>query len=421
MHGRIFQSTSSDSRSSVTTAEPDPATQSLLNQSLREQLKQLNQVDVSEQQRVLTLRKSFVDIVEHVVTKTQTKFETLYALHDKAYEQAMLSMRAANLEEEVITSQFVHSHGLVLSPLNCSRTIKDVNRLDVFATGLHKLVNDLLNRQERIHILYPACGPFAPLLLPLLTYYKEESTFDEKQIQVTLIDIHQGATQTLQQLVSDLDLEGFVSEIVHADAITYEPNIQADILLLEASHQGFSKEAHFSIARQLLPFVRESGVMLPCKISIRAALVMGQREFVEQWREQKSGQQIQLSEEALQNRIELGEVFSLDKQSILNAQMLTLPNGQEVLRCNTLRLPNDCEDISHRILVIYSQFHSYDGAHLEQYFSGITSPLPDMSVCIDFEPRSAMPDDLLLKSDDSIEFFYRLNGLTGFMPVKAEM
>ncbi len=419
MRGKVLQSTSPDSRASVSTIEVDPTTQSLLNQSLREQLKQLSKVDVSEQQRVLTLRKSFTAIMEHVVSKTAVKFETLYALHETAYEQAMLSMQAADIAEDVITSQFIHSHGLVLSPINCSRTIKDVNRIDVFATGLHKLVSDLLQRQNKIHILYPACGPFAPLLLPLLTYYKEEGTFDENQIEVTLIDIHQGATQTLVQLISDLDLDEFVTEVIQADAVIYEPTKPVDILLLEASHHGFSKEAHFSIARQLLPYVTESGVLVPCKVSINAALVLGQREFVEQWREQRSGQQIQLNEEALQNRVELGEIFSVDKQSVLNAEKLSLPDGQEVLRCNTLKLPHDCGDISHRVLVIYTQFHSYDDEYLEQYFSGITSPLPDMSVCIDFEPRSTMPDDLLLKSGDSIEFFYRLNGLTGFMPIKG--
>jgi hypothetical protein len=100
---------------------------------------------------------------------------------------------------------------------------------------------------------------------------------------------------------------------------------------------------------------------------------------------------------------------------------LTLPDGQEVVQCHSLPLPSDCDDMGQRVLVIYSQYHSYGDAQLDQYFSGITSPLPDMSVCIDFEPRSAMADDLLLKRGDSIGFFYRLNGLTGFMPIRANV
>lgn len=402
------------------TLTADPLAQSLLNQSLREQLQQLTQIDCTTEQRVLTLRQSFVAIMEHIVTKTKVDFKTLQGLHNVAYEQAMLSLKAANLDEAELTHQFVHSHGLVLSPLNCSRTLKDINRIDAFASGLHKLIVDLLKRQGSVSIIYPACGPFAPLLLPLLAYYQEKNLVSADQLQVTFIDIQSGAVSSLKQLISDLDVEAYTAEVIQDDAVAYTPPGTFDVLLLESSHHGFSKEAHFSIAKQLLPFLKESGVMLPCKISIKAALVEGQKEFVEQWREQGVNEQIRLSEAVLNHRYELGEVFSLDKNSILEAQTLPLPDGGQVVKCNTLTLPkNDGEALDKRILIIYSEFVSYDGEALNQYFSGITSPLPDMSVCIDFIPKSPMPDDLYLNSGDRIDYFYKLNGLTGFMPIKG--
>lgn len=401
-------------------AEPDATTQSLLNQSLRQQLMQLNQTDITAATRLQTLRTSFASLTRHLITGTSVSYQEQIALHDQAYQQAMLSMQAANLPEEMLTSQFVHAHGLVLSPLNCSRTIKDVNRISAFGQGLHQLISQQLAKQPAIHILYPACGPFAPLLLPLLATYKDEAIFSSAQIQVTLVDIHSGATQTLKQLTEDLGLSDFIRSIATADACSYQPSAAADILLLEASHHGFSKEAHFAIARHLLPWLKEDGELIPGSIRVKAALVKGQQEFVEQWRDSRADQPPQLSQQALAGRIELGEIWRLDRAGIAAAQIIDLPDGQQVVECNTLTIPANGQDYNQRILVIYSEIDTFGDGRLDQYLSGITHPRPDMSVCIDFTPRSPLPDDLLLRRGDQIRFFYRLTGLTGFMPVKAE-
>ncbi|WP_221793382.1 hypothetical protein [Oceanobacter mangrovi] len=400
-------------------AEPDPITQSLLNQSLRQQLMQLNSAEIPLSERLQQLRQSFASLTRHLITGTQVAYKELLQLHEQAYEQAMMSLQQARLAEEVLTNQFVHAHGLVLSPLNCSRTIKDVSRIGAFGLGLHQLIGQQLENQSSIHILYPACGPFAPLLLPLLSSYQAEGLYSAEQIQVTLIDIHSGATQALKQLVDDLGLQDFVRSVVTADACFYEPSAAVDILLLEASHHGFSREAHFSIAKQLLPSLKPEGAMVPSRITVKAALVKGQQEFVEQWRESNVDQPLQLSADALADRIELGDIWRLDRHSILDTQVLTLADGQQVAGCNTLAIPADRDDLAQRVLVIYSEFDTFGDGRLDQYLSGITHPRPDLSVCIDFVPRSSRPDDLLLKAGDSIAFFYRLTGLTGFMPLKA--
>lgn len=397
----------------------DSTAQALLNQSIREQLKRLANADKTIGQRRDALQKSFIDVVEPILGIVEVSYGKLYKRHEAAYEQAMLSMTEAKLSESELTTQYIHHRGLVLSPLNCSRTIRDINRLDFYIKSLHKLVADLLKSRTQIHLVYPACGPFAPLLMPLLTFYSKQQLVAPDQLRVTLIDIQSGAVKTLQQLAEDLGVSGYIDSIVEGDASTYAPKQAFDILLLEASHHGFSREAHLMLARQLLPHLKPSGVMLPCEISVKAALVIGQQEFVEQWREQSAAEPIELDDVIIKQRVELGEVASLDRYSMLSTDILTLPDGQELAKCNTLPLPENCSDIAQRLLVIYSEFKGYDGVSLGQYQSGISHPLPIPSVCIDFIPRSPMPDDLLLQNGDHIEFFYRLTGSTGFVPMKA--
>ncbi len=417
----------------VSESAQDPVVQSLLNQSLRQQLMALASEPMSATERQLALRESFVAIAEAILLKTDLGYAQRVALHDKAYEQAMLSMQEAKLAEAIATRQFVHASGLVLSPIHCSTTIKDVSRLDAFGTGMDVLIRqqcELARQQGRdcIHILYPACGPFAPLLLPLLTYYQANDCFPAAlgvQLKVTLVDIHEGATQTLRQLVADLGLEEQVETIATADACSYTPSSPIDVLVLEASQHGFSKEAHFSIAHGLLPHLRDSGELVPKEVVIKAAMVVGQTEYVEQFRNANTDasanaeQPLQLDAAAQADRVELGEVWRLNKASIAGAKLLTLQDGQQLVLCNRLTLPEERDDLANRILVLYSEFDTFGDGKLTQYQSGITHPLPMMEVCVDFKPNGVMPDDLLLSRGDTMEFYYRLNGLTGFLPVKV--
>ena len=160
--------------------------------------------------------------------------------------------------------------------------------------------------------------------------------------------------------------------------------------------------------------------MLPQTITVNAALVLGQQEYVEQWREVDYTHSKHLSQASQASRVELGTVFSVTKASLASAQAFTLENGQRFFRCNALTLPAECEDSAQRVLALYATLTIYAEYSLDQYDSGITHPLPDRSVCIDFKPKSPMPDDLLVQRGDTLAFFYRLNGLTGFMPMAEE-
>ena len=397
----------------------DPMTQSLLNQSLREQLQELTQTQTTPDERTQILRQSFSTAMASVFSQ-QASHSELSRQFEQMYQQAVLAMQQAKISEAVLTRQYVHETGLILSPLNCSHTLKDIYRISAFAQGLKQALDDLLQQQESVHLLYPACGPFAPLLLPLLSYLDAQQLISSEQLTVTLVDLQPGAVQSLRQLVADLALEAYIGTIAEADAVSYTPLQPVDILLLEAMQHGLSKEGHISIAHHLCLYLSEQGVMLPQTITVNAALVLGQQEYVEQWREVDYTHSKHLDQASQASRVELGTVFSVTKASLAEAQTLTLNNGQRFFRCNALTLPAECEDSAQRVLALYATLTIYAEYSLDQYDSGITHPLPDRSVCIDFKPKSPMPDDLLVQRGDTLAFFYRLNGLTGFMPMAEE-
>ena len=67
------------------------------------------------------------------------------------------------------------------------------------------------------------------------------------------------------------------------------------------------------------------------------------------------------------------------------------------------------------MLMICTHIKTYGDEVIGEYESGISHPLPDMHVCINFTPRDVKPGDLLVKTADKLKFYYRLNGLPGFL------
>ena len=83
-------------------------------------------------------------------------------------------------------------------------------------------------------------------------------------------------------------------------------------------------------------------------------------------------------------------------------------------------MPADLDTTIEHILLLTTEMQVYQDLSVTEYASGITHPLPDLSVCIGFEPHNPQPGDLLIKPGDSILFYYRKQGLPGFLPVYVE-
>ncbi|WP_052713265.1 hypothetical protein [Pseudoalteromonas rubra] len=405
---------------SVTTADyADPKVDQLLKHTVRNQLESLLKAKLTTAQRQQALTQSFTEAMTLIFSTTQATHAQLSAAFEAMYEQAVQSMTQAQLSEELLTRQYISPTGLIMSPINCRHTIKDIYRIQGYVKGIDKAVRGMLSHKKSLTILYPACGPFAPLLLPLLSYYKEQHAFNGEQIKVLFVDTHPGAIVSLRQLISDLQLGEFVADIIEEDATTYEPQESIDLLVLEAMQHGFTREGQLAIAKHLVKFLAMDGWMIPHSVSIKGMMVHGETEFNQQWKDAEYCHSGHLQESALQERVELGELMRIDKSALLQMQELALEDGVRVVAANTITLPTGVEDMPERILAVYAQITTFDGEGLDQYDSGITHPKPDMSFYVDAKPRELDHMHFVANSGDTVQFYYQLSGMPGFVPVKV--
>mgnify|MGYP000318000403 CR=1 FL=1 len=398
----------------------DPAVDNLLKHSLRTQLEALSNALVKNEQRQETLQQCFTDTISLVLSQSETSHEKLQRSFIQMYDHAVQSMAQAGLGHDILTRQYIGETGLIMSPMNCRHTIKDIYRIKGFAQGIDRAINQFLKRKDVIHILYPACGPFAPLLLPLLQYYKTNRLFDGTQIKVTLIDVHPGAVAAVTQLIDDLSVSDFIDEVVEHDATKYIPDNAYDLLVLEAMQHGFSQEGQLSIAKHLVQFLTIDGAIIPNKVSVKGMMVIGETEFNTQWREAQYTHSKNMNDAVEKDRVELGEVLSITKDSLLKMEEISLDGGINVIAGNKITIPENVVDMNERIFAVYAHLDVFSDIGIGQYDSGITHPKPDMSFYVDTLPRNIEGAHFSVMGGESVQFYYQLSGLPGFIPTKVQ-
>ncbi|HHX8355318.1 hypothetical protein R7P67_05980 [Vibrio sp. Vb0937] len=393
----------------------EPEMDELLKYSLRTQLEAMLQNQLSTAERRRQLKESFAAAVELVLKETKVEHRTLVQAFQTMYGNACQSLSLAKLTQEELTRQYISTSGLVMSPLNCKHTIKDVYRIKGFACGINKAIQHMLANKSQVKVLYPACGPFAPLLLPLLAHYKQSDRISAEQLQVTLVDIHPGAIKALNQLIADLDIADYIEALVEEDATQFSPTQTFDLLILEAMQHGFSREGFLSIAKHLVQYLHIQGEMIPNQVSVRAMMVIGETEFNQQWEKAEYAHSNHCQPEAIDDRIDLGEILNVNKAMLLRSEIFELDGGIKMLQGNTIELPKDVPDMAKRILAIYSHIDTYGDAMVGQYDSGITHPKPDMTFYVDAKPKAVEHHYFEARGGDKVSFYYQLTGLPGFV------
>jgi hypothetical protein len=144
--------------------------------------------------------------------------------------------------------------------------------------GVYGAVEEALRRfpGERIHLLYAGCGPYATLVLPLLTQ------FSPAQLQVTLIDVHSASIRGVRRLVEALDLSAYGLACMEADAITYRhpDHLPLHVVVCETMQAGLAREPQVAITLNLLPQLVAGGIFVPENILVEAHLGDSRREDI---------------------------------------------------------------------------------------------------------------------------------------------
>jgi hypothetical protein len=394
----------------------DPQLQQLLNQSIRDQL--TPKADIRTDKIALSLSALTQGLFDHL------PHDELVSLFTDSFTELHALYQESELTEAEIETSYINATGLVMAVKDCINTVKDIYRVKAFVNGLHQAIEfaNGKNNQDTLHIVYPACGPFAPLLLPLIAHYhttnNNEHNTRQNRLKITLIDIQPGAIKVLQNLVSKMGIEEYIQDILCMDIMDYQPDHAIDILVMEAFQHGLSREGHLHFAHHLAKYLAEDAILLPEKLTVTAFLNSGQNEYCDQWEDQERAHSDFLSDASLSNRVTLGEVFSLDISTLKKMKAIPFGENFNLLEGQQVQIPHS-EGLDKKALMLSATATIFNKENINEYDSGISHPKIDTSICINFKPKTPEPDDLLVNSGDRLKFYYKLTGAPGFIATLA--
>lgn len=176
---------------------------------------------------------------------------------------------------EVNNEHMQTAGGQAVSPLSAAVCIRDIMRTRVFIRGIKEAISTRLQAQpgKAVTVLYAGTGPFATLLLPLVTI------FDATQLKMLLLDFNPASIAYLQMIFRYFKLEPYVMQLVETDAVTYQVpiGVQPDIIVSETMMPSLKSEPQVSIVVNLVAQCPQA-LLIPQQIVVTAALLSSKLE-----------------------------------------------------------------------------------------------------------------------------------------------
>ncbi|MEM7116123.1 MAG: hypothetical protein AAF614_27040 [Chloroflexota bacterium] len=258
-------------------------------------------------------------------------------------------------------------NGRAISPGGAAACLLDLHRTVQFLRGTHAAIEAALQRfpEQPIHIVYAGCGPFALLLLPLTTI------FSSQQIQISLIDIHKMALDSVRKLVADLSADEHIYAYHQLDATTYAhpPHLPLHMVVSETMAYALQNEPQVAVMRHLAPQLTLGGFLIPQAITIDACLSDPQLERVYTLKKLDEYGFPLGSNGRFSHRLHLGTVLKLDADTLLEMHKTA---DQETYPLGTLTIPPYAPQLSQYLHLTHIQV--FEEAVLTDYQSGLTDP-----------------------------------------------
>lgn len=270
------------------------------------------------------------------------------------FEAWLIARSELDIDSDCSRENIYIEHAMALGPTWAAICIEDLARTRQFMRGTFQaiLACQSNNQGQPVHVLYAGCGPFALLVLPLLTQ------FTEQQLRLTLIDINPISVKCVQRLFTRLNLHGYVEELLLADAVTMKiskPD-EIDIVLSETMQRSLKNECQVQIMCNLMRQLSETVLMVPERIT----LTLARRDFSKPLASSTDVQPFET----------LGTLFDFSTA--------TIRGGNLVIKDGALTLHTDgiVTTMAHAQLELYvlTSIHVFGDAHLLLNESGLSTP-----------------------------------------------
>jgi len=210
-----------------------------------------------------------------------------------------------------------------------SLCVEDIMRTKKFCNGIFMAIEKLkAENKEKVHIIYAGTGPFATLIIPLISRYSPE------EVSFTLLEINPESFEGLTNTIQYFSAQDYVTEMTLCDAIDYEipKNITVDILLSETMMHGLKSEQQVAICCKLLSQIENDVILIPEEVDLNLLAVHSDKRTI--FKQQMNGD--------LEYFKRLGNLFTFNKEIIKEHQetfLSAFPNYKfpEI----SLPIPND--------------------------------------------------------------------------------
>lgn len=161
------------------------------------------------------------------------------------------------------------STGLAIAPDGAARCILDTGRTVAFIRGVSMALYEARRRFPRggIEVVYAGTGPFAPLVLPLMT------TRALRDVRFTFLEINRRAAEAVESLIARLGLEPRTSRVIHGDATRYRHPTSIHVVVTETMQRALGREPFVGIVHDLRRQLAPGGIVVPERVAVDAALL----------------------------------------------------------------------------------------------------------------------------------------------------
>jgi len=271
-----------------------------------------------------------------------------------------LSASKLNIDAEVNTQHLNLQSGKAIGLKWAAMCIVDLIRTKQFISGVNKAVLDKQKSKKEgpVQILYTGTGPFATLVMPLITRFSSE------EIQFTCLEVNPISIQSLKNVIEALNAAPYFRAIYECDASQFQlPDATSiDIVVIEVLQLALTREPQVAITYNLIPQLPENVTLIPEEISLHIALIDTKKE-------QEHMFAADLTKE-IDYLTQLAEVFTINKEEILarNKKANALTFSEKQIQFTKAQLEN------HTSAVILTEIHVYDSFKLGLKESGLTIP-----------------------------------------------
>ena len=278
------------------------------------------------------------------------------------YKSVLLDITEFALQQQDNDNDIFTDSGRAIGTEWAIRCVEDIMRTYKYCNGLYKAVFDASKaQQEPVRILYAGPGPFATLVLPLIT------RFTPQQIQFDMLEINPESAALLKKVIAHFDAGDYINEFEITDATTYkvpEPE-GVNILVSETMQAALYHEPQVTICYNLLPQLPAEAVMIPKEISL--SLYAGNDDKRQQHKTTLDGPGVVFHDD-------LGHLFTLSKEEIqANHEKINAMGSEARFEPVELQLPDDTHRKYHNLMIATSIIIYDEETEIKLEESGLTA------------------------------------------------